>query len=270
MLLLIPGSRHAASTCKPGFVVPSRARGSCFSRDREPATGGRKGGAKNCRASRQHVELPAHPTWTTSWLSSLPLSAGSASPRQLWHPKGSPVTRNACAVPPPWHRTRPHTQTGAQEAAGRAGARRPRRLPPAALPSPLHPHVSPAASTEGAQTPPAPQPYWDPAQPALCSEPRGDAAAESAAAFPGRSDCSNRKKKIEKKKATQALKLISKGLVMTILFAGCSPAACWPKSLDFSLQLQLFRGEQPGRGPMLWIPRSPGFLWKAPLIDMRK
>lgn len=48
--------------------------------------------------------------------------------------------------------------------------------------------------------------------------------------------------KKKKKKATHASKLISKGLVMTILFAGFSPAACWPKSLDFSLQLRLFGG----------------------------
>lgn len=50
------------------------------------------------------------------------------------------------------------------------------------------------------------------------------------------------KKKIKKIKATQASKRISKGLVMTILFAGFGPAACWPKSLDFSLQLRLFGG----------------------------
>lgn len=103
MLLLIPGSRHAASTCKPGFVVPSRARVSCFSRDREPATGVKKGGAKNCRASCQHAKLPAHPTWTTSWLSSLPLPAGSTGPRQLRHPKGSPllaITLTPALCPP--------------------------------------------------------------------------------------------------------------------------------------------------------------------------
>lgn len=50
------------------------------------------------------------------------------------------------------------------------------------------------------------------------------------------------KKRKKFKKSTQASKLISKGLVMTILFAGFGPAARWPKSLDFSLQLQLFGG----------------------------
>lgn len=53
VLLLTPRSRRAASRCKPGSVVPRRARGSCSCWDTEPATGVRTGGVigtktKNC------------------------------------------------------------------------------------------------------------------------------------------------------------------------------------------------------------------------------
>lgn len=56
---------------------------------------------------------------------------------------------------------------------------------------------------------------------------------------------------------------------MTILFVGIDPGARGQRALISPSNCSSL-GEQPGQAPMLGIQSSLGFLWKAPLIDMRK
>lgn len=72
-----------------------------------------------------------------------------------------------------------------------------------------------------------------------------------------------------KKKESQPSKHISKGLVMTVLFVGAGPGARGQRALISPSNCSSL-GEQPGWAPMLRIQSSLGFLWKVPLIDMRK